>query len=212
MRDYDNPDQPAFFTWENSMYSNFMFDLLKVLEPRIQQKNDIVFNELDEVNEVIFFMTGAIDIGFEINRKQAYVLRIDNNILIGAYNVAYNKRTKFIYKAYKECSGFMIRRIDWKRFMYQPEHKTVAGLLRHQIKKDYEIFIMNKVRLEKARALVKWNQRADYDATLRVVENTNFDINAKNHHKHNDSTDNAEHDHEHEDAPHLVNKLIAKFD
>tara|TARA_B110000285_G_C15131051_1_gene623618 strand:- start:1139 stop:1552 length:414 start_codon:yes stop_codon:yes gene_type:complete len=117
-RDYDNIDQPAFFTWESSMYSNFMFDLLRVLEPRIQQKNEIIFNELDEVNEVIFFMSGAVDIGFEINRKQAYVLRIDNNMLIGAYNVAYNKRSKFIYKTYKDCSGFSIRRLDWKRFMF----------------------------------------------------------------------------------------------
>lgn len=40
---------------------------------------------------------------------------------------------------------------------------------------------MNKVRLEKARALEKWNQRADYDATLRVVDNINFDLNAKHH-------------------------------
>jgi hypothetical protein len=117
-RDYDNIDQPAFFTWESSMYSNFMFDLLRVLEPRIQQKNEIIFNELDEVNEVIFFMSGAVDIGFEINRKQAYVLRIDNNMLIGAYNVAYNKRSKFIYKTSKDCSGFSIRRLDWKRFMF----------------------------------------------------------------------------------------------
>ena len=117
-RDYDNIDQPAFFTWESSMYSNFMFDLLRVLEPRIQQKNEIIFNELDEVNEVIFFMSGAVDIGFEINRKQAYVLRIDNNMLIGAYNVAYNKRSKFIYKTYKDCSGFSIRRLDRKRFMF----------------------------------------------------------------------------------------------
>ena len=30
---------------------------------------------------------------------------------------------------------------------------------------------MNKVRMEKARALKKWDQRADYDATLRVVDN-----------------------------------------
>ena len=58
-----------------------------MLEPRIQPGNTIIFNELDEVNEVIFFMSGAIDIGFEINRTQNYVLRIDNNILIGGYNV-----------------------------------------------------------------------------------------------------------------------------
>ena len=132
------------------------------------------------MNEVIFFMTGAIDIGFEINRTQNYCLRIDNNILIGGYNVAYNKRTKFIYKTYKTCNGFSIRRLDWKRFMYMPENKTIAGLLRQQIKKDYEIFIMSKVRIEKARVLKKWDQRADYDATLRVVDNATYELTAKN--------------------------------
>lgn len=55
-RNFDNIDQPAFFTWDNSNYRNFMFDLLQVLEPRSQPKNEIIFSELDEVNEVIFFM------------------------------------------------------------------------------------------------------------------------------------------------------------
>ena len=152
-RDYDCPDQPAFFTWENPGYRNFMFDLLKCLEPRIMWKNEIILEELDEVCEVIFFMTGAVDIGFEINREMNYVLRLDNNILIGAYNVAYNKRSKFNYKTYVDCKGFSIRRIDWKNFMYKSENKTIASLLRKQIKKDYEIFIMNKVRMEKTKAM-----------------------------------------------------------
>lgn len=69
---------------------------------------------------------------------------------------------------------------------------------------------MNKVRLEKARALEKWNQRADYDATLRVVENTNFEVNTKNHHEHNQSSDECDHDIL--DSAQLVSKLIAKFD
>jgi hypothetical protein len=100
-----------------------------------------------------------------------YVLRIDNNILIGAYNIAYNKRSNYNYKTHKNCSGFSIRRIDWKQFMYKPEHKIVAGHLRRQIKKDYEVFIMNKVRMEKAKAMKKWDLRADYEGILRVVDN-----------------------------------------
>lgn len=169
-RDYECPDQPAFYTWDNPHYRNFMFDLLKCLEPRILARNEVVFNELDEVNEVIFIMSGAVDIGYEINRDVNYVLRIDKDILVGAYNVAYNKRSKFNYKAQKNCTGFSIRRIDWKKFMYQPDNKTVAGHLRKQIKKDYEVSIMSKVRMEKARAMRKWDKRADYDAILMVVE------------------------------------------
>jgi hypothetical protein len=32
---------------------------------------------------------------------------------------------------------------------------------------------MSKVRMEKARAMKKWDQRADYDAVLRVVDTYN---------------------------------------
>jgi len=83
--------------------------------------------------------------------------------------------------------------------------------LRQQVKKDYEIFIMNKVRMEKARALEKWNQRADYDATLRVVDNANYAHSVKNH-KHTGNSSSDECDHELLDASQLVNKLINKFD
>jgi hypothetical protein len=54
--------------------------------------------------------------------------------------------------------------------MNDEEHKTIAGHLRTQIKKDYEIFIMNKVRLEKTRAKEKWQNRKDYEGTLMVVD------------------------------------------
>ena len=130
----------------------------------------MVFKELDEVNEVIFFTKGVIVIGFEINREINYVLRLDKDILIGAYNVVYNTRSKYNYKTEKRCEGYSIRRLEWKRFMAKDEHKIIAGHLRKQIKKDYEIFIMNKVRLEKSIVMKKWHRRNDYDGTLMVVD------------------------------------------
>ena len=45
-----------------------MIDLLSTLEPRKEEKGTILLNELDEVNEVIFFDNGAYEIGYEINR------------------------------------------------------------------------------------------------------------------------------------------------
>lgn len=37
-----------------------------------------MYNELDEVNEVIFFTKGDYDVGFEINRERNYVVRYKN--------------------------------------------------------------------------------------------------------------------------------------
>ena len=44
-----------------------MMDILQALEPRLEPKNVILFNELEEVNEVLFFITGTHEIGYELN-------------------------------------------------------------------------------------------------------------------------------------------------
>lgn len=44
-----------------------MMDLLHHLEPRFEPKETILIDELDEVNEVLFFPEGQYEIGFEIN-------------------------------------------------------------------------------------------------------------------------------------------------
>jgi hypothetical protein len=44
-----------------------MMDMMQHLEPRFEQKNTILIDELDEVNEILFFPEGQYEIGFEIN-------------------------------------------------------------------------------------------------------------------------------------------------
>ena len=52
-----------------------MTDVLRNLEPRAEPKDTILFYELDDFTEILFFNKGQCDIGFEINRKKHYVLR-----------------------------------------------------------------------------------------------------------------------------------------
>ena len=42
------------------------------LEPRIEKAGSVLFEELDEINEVIFIMMGTIEIGFEINKTRKF--------------------------------------------------------------------------------------------------------------------------------------------
>lgn len=90
-----------------------MLILLQNLEPRQEFENNTIYEELDEVNEIIFFDKGTVDIGFEINHKKHYVLRLGKNIAVGAYNMSMGRRTKFIYLAKTYCSGYSIRRSNW---------------------------------------------------------------------------------------------------
>ena len=58
----------CYFTWDDPIYRGFMMGLLKHLEPRFVQKNTILYQELEEIQEIFFQDYGIIDIGYEINR------------------------------------------------------------------------------------------------------------------------------------------------
>ena len=75
-----------------------MIDMLSSLEPRREAANVVIYDELDEVNEVIFINQGTYEIGFEMNRIQNFVLRYKDSNVIGAYGVTFNQRTLFVYK------------------------------------------------------------------------------------------------------------------
>jgi hypothetical protein len=80
-----------------------MIDLLMSLEPRREDPHTVLLEELDEVNEIIFFETGSFGIGYEINHKQRLVIRMNYSSHIGAYGVTFNLRSDFIYKTFLEC-------------------------------------------------------------------------------------------------------------
>ena len=105
-----------------------MLHLLGSLEPRRELKDHILFEEQDEVNEVIFFNNGTYEIGFEINKFKEYVIRYKDCNLIGAYGCTFNKRSHFVYKTFTDCEGFFIRRENWKDLLN--EHDEFSSNLK----------------------------------------------------------------------------------
>ena len=149
-----------------------MLEILTHLEHLQEPPKTIIFNELDEVNSVIFFMHGQCDIGFEINRKQEYVLRLDKSIIIGAYNLTFNTRSNFVYRTHSHCRGYFIRRSNWKAILDDEEHKILAQLFKKRVKQEYQEKIVEIMKPKKLQWIHKWMQRADYQASLRVISNT----------------------------------------
>lgn len=140
------------------------------LEPRVEFGGTILFNENDEINEVLFFIKGIVDCGFMVNRQENYCLRLNRDIIIGAYNICTNKRTKFLYKAKKDCSGYFIRRSNWKSIMDDPELKMVTDNFERSVTKYYQEKILRRMTYEKQRSISKWKKRADYQAIISLKE------------------------------------------
>ena len=84
------------------------------LEPRFEQAGVTILNELEEVTEVVMFVDGKIDVGFEMNGKRHFVVRYINSSsddpmtksygkAIGDHGCTFNKASRFIYKTASYC-------------------------------------------------------------------------------------------------------------
>jgi len=67
-----------------------MTQLFQGLEPRVAEVKEIIYNELDESSEYIFFTKGQVDIGFELNKRKYFALRLFYAIHIGGVGCSFN--------------------------------------------------------------------------------------------------------------------------
>lgn len=67
-----------------------MREVLICLQPRKEEMNVVLFNELDEFTEILFFDKGVVDVGFEINRKKVFCKRKNKLIIIGDHGCTFN--------------------------------------------------------------------------------------------------------------------------
>lgn len=105
------------------------------LEPRIAYNQEVIFLELDDVNEIIFFQKGGIDIGYEINKKKLYKLRIRKDLVVGSFYVTFDRRAMFSVKASQESIGLQIRKSNWANIL--SEFPDLAKTLKSKILDEF---------------------------------------------------------------------------
>ena len=80
------------------MYMDFMLMLFRNLSPIRCPKGTLLYNQLEEISEVVFIEQGNIDVGFSVNNKEKWSLRLYDHSIIGAYNCIHSLKTSFMYK------------------------------------------------------------------------------------------------------------------
>ena len=85
-------------------------------------------------------MKGNVDVGYQINHKLKYKLRMGNyQIIVGGYECTFEKRAKMVYRAKTDVKGFFIRKQNWKMMEYNfPEFFE-------QLKLKFFIIYTNKI-------------------------------------------------------------------
>lgn len=109
-----------------------MMTLLEVLEPRYEAEGTILYNELDDLQEIIFHQKGLIDIGFIVNRKARFVLRMHKGTILGAYNCTEHIKTMFLYKCKSEIEGYMVRKEAWIDIL--DEFEEISSQMKKNVK------------------------------------------------------------------------------
>ena len=128
----------------------------------------MLYEELDEFTECLFFTEGSYLIGYTINRQPKYPMRLKGNTQIGAYGVTFNKRTLFIYKTVEQCKGFFIRKQKWIDIINNEDNESFLYDAKLKIRSDY-IKNIKSVLLEcKEFDIRKLTQRADYENVLSL--------------------------------------------
>lgn len=98
------------YCWGDAEYRAFMGAILRNLEPRKEEPDCVLVEELGEFNEVIFFMKGFYCVGYSINNQNHFYPELFSTNVIGAYGATFNKRALFMYKTKTQCEGFFIRK------------------------------------------------------------------------------------------------------
>lgn len=125
----------AFYKWDNEDYQSFMIQMLKSLEPRMIPESVTLFDELDEVNELLFIELGKYDIGYEVNKMRKFKIRLGAKTVIGAFNICFKKRQIFVYKTKTECSGYFVRKKNWHDIMEQ--FPDFFGIIKRKVLYEY---------------------------------------------------------------------------
>jgi hypothetical protein len=66
------------YTWGDQNYRSLMFDVLQKLEPIKYDKQEILFDELDEFHSVVFILNSFFHVGYSVNKLHYFRIKLKN--------------------------------------------------------------------------------------------------------------------------------------
>lgn len=90
-----------------------MINFLRVLVPRHYHDNEVIYDELEEIDEITFVEKGSYYVGYDINKEKKMKLHFPPGNVIGAVNCIFMKKSSYIYQCKFSINGYAISRNDW---------------------------------------------------------------------------------------------------
>lgn len=112
----DSINKHAYYTWIDSHYANYMCEFLQKLTPiNCIYAGDVWAHELDDVCEVLFLnQSSRMGMGYEINKQNRFPIEVSGCVILGSFEVSYDRRSQFLYKATTDIEGYFMKKNEWK--------------------------------------------------------------------------------------------------
>ena len=115
-------------------------------------------------------MDGKIDVGYEINRKTKFCLRLGKGSVIGAYNCTFNKKALFKYQISNTMKAYTIRKLAWFQHINDPDYNEISVLLKKNIDENYHQCIKDRIIFIQNGHMRKLGQRTDQKEIMTIVD------------------------------------------
>ena len=153
-----------FYTLENEMYESFIIMFLNLLEVRMFEPGQLIADELDECQEMLFIEAGIYSVGYWINNKPKLRFRFGVPTVIGGFQLSYNRRFDFLYKAYVEMRCLAIRRSSYNKLL--AKHPKFMFDMKMKVQQHYSINVFQPLIKRKHLDICYYSHRNDYDQVL----------------------------------------------
>ncbi len=88
-------------------------DIMRNLEPRHFTVGETLYDDMEEVEEIIFVVSGFYTVGYTVNSTEYFALKMGPKTVIGDHSVMFNKRSEFLYRAYFNMDCQAIRKCNF---------------------------------------------------------------------------------------------------
>ncbi len=88
-------------------------DIMRNLEPRHFNVGETIYDDMEEVEEIIFVVSGFYTVGYTVNSTEYFALKMGPKTIIGDHSVMFNKRSEFLYRAYFNMDCQAIRKCNF---------------------------------------------------------------------------------------------------
>lgn len=150
-----------FMTWQEQPFREYVVMLLTKLEPRFEHRRTIIYDELEDVNDLLFVHKGKVVVGYEINKQKKYTLVLRDKAIIGDNDVTFGKKSEFIYTALTNIEGFFIRNQNWQHILRS--NPDVASQVIIKIAMKYIKDIQLRVVCKKNSAIERLRNRPEFN-------------------------------------------------